>query len=228
VFFNIIREITSDTSCAYGNITTDKFREISEEVSGLNLNKFFQQWIYGQLYPDYAYSWTYSEKEPGYELELTVQQVQDGQLFWMPVDVAVQTANGVEEFVIWDSLETQVFHFELEDVPQAVTLDPDNWVLNKACDITGIEENHVHRNTILAVPNPFKSTVEFTYVLHSSSQVSLLIFNELGQEVAKLIDGFHPGTHSVSWDAEGNIPGIYFYRITIGDKVYSGKLILSD
>lgn len=228
VFFSIIKAITSDPECAYGNITTDKFREIAEHVSGVKLEKFFQQWIYGHYCPNYNYSWTYTEKEPGYELELTVQQVHAWQLFWMPVDVAVQTAGGVEQFVIWDSLETQVFHFELEDVPQAVTLDPDNWVLNKASDVTGITGFPKHQTAILAAPNPFQDRVEFTFELQSNSHVSLLIFNELGQEVVNLTSGnFPPGIHSVSWDAQGARSGMYFYRFKSGEGEYTGKLILS-
>jgi aminopeptidase N len=229
VFSDIIQAITSDPSCAYGNITTDDFREICEGVSGLNLEKFFQQWIMGERYPNYAYSWKYSEKESGYELELTLEQVQYGQLFWMPVDVSVHTADGVEKFVVWDSLETQVFHMDVIDLPLSVELDPENWVLNKASDITGIEKNPRSEPEILAVPNPFTSTVEFSYTVPSPSHVGLLIFNELGQEVAKLADGFFTsGTHTLSWDAEGNRPGIYFYRIKLGDRVQSGKLVLSE
>jgi len=117
----------------------------------------------------------------------------------------------------------------VDGLPQSVELDPDYWVLNKANDITGIEENSGLENTILAIPNPFKNIVEISYTLTSSSYVSLMIFNELGQEVDKLADGFlPPGTHSVSWNAEGHQPGIYFYQIKLADRVYSGKLILSE
>jgi aminopeptidase N len=229
VFFSIIKAITSDPSCAHGTITTERLVEIAESVSGMNLEKFFQQWIFGEYYPDYAYSWTYSEKEAGYELELTVQQVQVGQLFWMPVDVAIETLSGVESFVIWDSLETQVFHFELDELPQSVTLDPDNWVLNNAKDVTGTKEFAKHETEILVVPNPFKNKVEFKFELRSNSYVSLLIFNELGQEVANLTDGIiTPGTHSISWDAKGFRTGMYFYRFKSGEGEYTGKLILAE
>jgi uncharacterized protein YjdB len=134
-FFKTLRTIFSRPDCAYGNITTGKFKEISEEVSGMKLDKFFQQWIYGEYYPNYEYSWTYTEKEPGYELELTLNQVQSWQRFWMPVDVAVQTSSSVERFVVWDSLKTQVFRLAVNDLPQSVELDPDNWVLNKAREV---------------------------------------------------------------------------------------------
>ena len=229
IFSDIIKEITTEPSCAYGSITTDEFREICERVSGLNLEKFIQQWVMGQGYPNYSYSWTYTENEPGYELELILNQIQAGQVFWMPVDVAVQTAVGVENFVIWDSLETQVFKLTLNDLPQSVELDPDNWVLNKANDVTGMKYIPVNEKGILAVPNPFKGSVEFTCELQSSSNLSLTIFNELGEEVEKLVYGFYPeGTHSVSWNAGGNDPGIYFYRFKSGDQVHTGKLILTE
>jgi hypothetical protein len=148
VFFDVLRAIISHPDCAYGNITTEKFREISEEVSGLPLDKFFEQWIYREYYPDYAYSWTYAEAEGSYELELTLNQVQEWQLFWMPVDVAVQTSSGVERFVVWDSLEIQVFHLAVNDLPLSVELDPDNWVLNKAREVIPVTVVSLDQHTL--------------------------------------------------------------------------------
>lgn len=78
-------------------------------------------------------------------------------------------------------------------------------------------------------PNPFRGRVEFTYQLYSAAHVSLQIFNESGQEVAKLVDGsLSPGYHTTSWDASGYKSGIYIYRIKIGNRVYSNKLILLE
>jgi len=131
VYFSTIKEITSGPEYAYGTINTEELKEEFESGSGLDLDKYFQQWIMGEYYPEYSCAWDYEKKEQGYELELTLDQVQSGQLFWMPLDVAVETAGGVENFVIWDSLESQVFHLALNDKPLSVKLDPDNWVMDK-------------------------------------------------------------------------------------------------
>jgi len=219
VFFDIIKAITSDPECAYGNITTDKFREIAEHVSGMKLEKFFQQWIMGEYYPDYAYSWTSSETATGYELELTVQQVQDWQLFWMPVDVAIETSSGVESFVIWDSLETQVFQFELENVPLSVMLDPDNWVLNKASDITGTENNRAYEAKISVYPNPTHSFITIETITSDMFCIEITSLN------GKLLFYGDMEGPTLQIDLSSFQKGVYFITIKSKNFITTKKII---
>ena len=47
-----------------------------------------------------------------------------------------------------------------------------------------------------------------------TENVSLKIFNSLGQEIATLINEKQsPGTYSVDWNASDYSSGIYFYRL---------------
>ncbi|MDZ7331586.1 MAG: SBBP repeat-containing protein [candidate division KSB1 bacterium] len=76
-------------------------------------------------------------------------------------------------------------------------------------------------------PNPFNSTVTIIFDLPESSQVSLKVYNMMGQELAVLVDqSLFAGTHQVFWDATGQNSGIYFYRLKMNDKVESNKMIL--
>jgi hypothetical protein len=54
-----------------------------------------------------------------------------------------------------------------------------------------------------------------SYQLPVSSNVTLKIFNVLGQEVITLIDNknYEAGIHSVNFNAEGLNSGVYFYKI---------------
>nr|WP_321405754.1 BspA family leucine-rich repeat surface protein [uncultured Carboxylicivirga sp.] len=136
VFFNVFKKITTEPPHAFGNINTSQLEDVFEQESGINLDKFFNQWIMGEYYPEYSYSWTFSKKEEGYELELNLQQMQSWQLFWMPIDVVVQTEDGMENFVILDSLQNQTFQIALNGIPQSVELDPNNWILKTVTDIS--------------------------------------------------------------------------------------------
>ena len=76
-------------------------------------------------------------------------------------------------------------------------------------------------------PNPFNPTTKIEYSLPVSSEVSLIIYNLLGQEIARLIDGEQAaGVHSVIWEATNLSTGIYFYRIQAGDFVQTRKMVL--
>jgi photosystem II stability/assembly factor-like uncharacterized protein len=76
-------------------------------------------------------------------------------------------------------------------------------------------------------PNPFNPTTTIRYGLAGRSQVSLTVFNTLGQQVAVLQDGEkEAGYHEVTFDAGGLASGAYLYRLQAGDFVQSKKLIL--
>ena len=76
-------------------------------------------------------------------------------------------------------------------------------------------------------PNPFNSSCAIKYSIPKSSQVSLKIFNTLGEEIATLVnEEKSAGTYELTWNA-ANIPsGVYFYRLQAGDFVQTRKMIL--
>lgn len=73
-------------------------------------------------------------------------------------------------------------------------------------------------------PNPFNPSTEIQYQITEPSHVRLTIFNLLGKEVKTLVDEDKPaGIYQISWDGKDELgkeapSGIYFYRITAGEK----------
>jgi hypothetical protein len=83
---------------------------------------------------------------------------------------------------------------------------------------------------ISAIPNPVRSSVDFRYKLSQATDVSLSIYNALGECVAALISQTaRAGTQNLDWDGLGRsgtaVPqGIYYYRIQAGGRIVSGGL----
>ena len=72
------------------------------------------------------------------------------------------------------------------------------------------EQYALHPN----IPNPFNPSTLIRFDLPIASQVQLTIYNALGQEIERLVEGsFAPGAHEVEWDAAGHRSGIYFYEL---------------
>jgi len=76
-------------------------------------------------------------------------------------------------------------------------------------------------------PNPFNPTTTIKYELPSDSPVSLKVYDVLGREVLKLVDGVErSGSHEVVLNASDLSSGVYFYRLKAGDFMDTKRLLL--
>jgi len=84
-------------------------------------------------------------------------------------------------------------------------------------------------------PNPVSAAngglVHFQYATKHEGIVSIIIYDELGKEVARVVDAqYHPaGTYEVQYDASGIRSGSYIYRFQLDNNhVISGRLVVSN
>jgi len=78
-----------------------------------------------------------------------------------------------------------------------------------------------------AYPNPFNPTTTLSFAIPVDSDVSLLVYNLQGREVAALIDGkLDAGYHSIVWNADSYSSGVYFVKMVAGEYVNTQKLML--
>ncbi len=76
-------------------------------------------------------------------------------------------------------------------------------------------------------PNPFNPTTQISYSVPRRSEVSLVVYNILGQRVRILVDDVkEAGEHVVTWDAGEFASGMYFYRLNAGETKISRKMVL--
>jgi hypothetical protein len=76
-------------------------------------------------------------------------------------------------------------------------------------------------------PNPFRGTAELVFTLDASSDVSLVVYDLLGREVARLADGPMPaGEQRVRFDATGLAAGVYVARLAAGGQSATRRLTL--
>ena len=76
-------------------------------------------------------------------------------------------------------------------------------------------------------PNPFNPTTEIRFTLMKPNHVTLVVYDMLGREVARLADEqMAAAYHAVTWNASGKASGVYIYRLEAGNTVQVERMIL--
>ena len=77
-------------------------------------------------------------------------------------------------------------------------------------------------------PNPFNPSTVIHFTLSVPGQVTLRVFNLVGQEVATLVDNHLPaGDFETTWKAWSSASGIYLYRLQTGENIITRKMLLT-
>ncbi len=226
---------------AYGNGTTDIFRQEIEASSGQQLGWFFDQWVFKAGYPTYV-----SERlldKPDDPFRLRIRQVQDSMkypFFRMPLDVAiVKTTGDTIVFKIENHAQyTEEFSFPsiLNRDVQSFLVDPLGIILKKNSYSTlgadqippTLQGFQLGQN----YPNPWnkasqRSTV-IPFSLDQAHAVTLELFDALGRNVKTLANGvFSAGAHEVALADTALPSGNYTLRMRVNSSTTVRNLIIA-
>jgi hypothetical protein len=76
-------------------------------------------------------------------------------------------------------------------------------------------------------PNPFNETTVISYTLEQPGQILLAVYTTLGQQTAKLVEGYQDkGSYAVHWDGRDMPGGIYFVVLYAREHCLRQKMIL--
>jgi photosystem II stability/assembly factor-like uncharacterized protein len=78
-------------------------------------------------------------------------------------------------------------------------------------------------------PNPFNPSTTIRYELPTSSFVRLSVYDMLGREVSILVnERKDAGSYDVKFNAAGLSSGVYFCRVTVGEDIFSKKMLIVE
>jgi hypothetical protein len=76
-------------------------------------------------------------------------------------------------------------------------------------------------------PNPFNPSTDISYTIAKAGNVTLKVYNMLGQCVTTLVNGHQAAnTYTVKFNASGLSSGVYLYELRAGSSVITKKMVL--
>jgi len=95
------------------NVVTADLQKAVEETSAINVDKFFDQWIYGAGAPEFRVGYSYDGAAHQVRLDVTQTQNLEGsvRIFDVPVEIEIRTAGGSHLYPIEVNQASQTFQF---------------------------------------------------------------------------------------------------------------------
>lgn len=224
LFYETMQQYLADPDLAFGVAVTEDFQRVAESVYGIDLDYFFQQWIYGENYPRYHITWSsYPDGNGNSQVAVVIDQEinSNPSFFTMPVDLKFSSDAGDTIVTVFNNQQSQSFSFIISGLVSGVTFDPENKILKTVSVVTGIEDENQLRHFELNqnYPNPFNPVTNISYTLPSTGSeeyfdVKLIIYDVLGNQVATLVNKRQTsGSYNALFDAGEIGSGVYFYRL---------------
>ncbi len=237
VFFDVMKTYAGHPDYAYGVAGIDDFKLVAEDVSGVDLDYFFDEWHYGENYPKYSYDWGYNNYGGSTSsVHMTISQSTNSNptFFTMPIQIKVNFADGDTIVTVFNDQQEQDFEFDVEGIPTGIEFDPGNWIMKDILGVTGTDGEEIELNQyhlFQNYPNPFNPSTTIHYYIPEETEVSLKLYDMLGHEIALLkSDVQQAGKHFIKLNTTDFSPalasGVYIYKLEAGAFSDSRKMML--
>ncbi len=128
-FFKILKSYYE--TFKYSNASIDDFKSVCQNVSGKSLDKFFEQWVYGNGQIELEYKTETIKTGEDYLLRIQLEQVQeDYEVFHFPLEIKLDYKNLNEENFLFNIVSKDtLLEVPVKEIPESVDFDPKHWLL---------------------------------------------------------------------------------------------------
>ncbi|HEY6625895.1 MAG TPA: hypothetical protein VIZ21_02990, partial [Ignavibacteriaceae bacterium] len=129
LFFEILR--TYYKTYKYSNASISDFKYVSEKVSGKNLDKYFEQWVYGKGQIEIEYKTETVKSGEDFLIRIQLEQVQEEyEEYHFPLDIKISFKDSTEKKYRYEiASKDTMLEISATARPESIQLDPDNWLL---------------------------------------------------------------------------------------------------
>jgi aminopeptidase N len=196
--------------------TGDDFLAVLNETSGMTFEWFFDQWYYGQGYPEFNFAWWQTTDS------LFIVADQKGSspatpFFRTTLDIGLTLEDGQNSSlkIAYDSplktIQIPMTQRVLDVVP-----DPANWIV----DISQVVHQYVTNTYFSVNPNPFKD--QLNVVFNTGAAERDIILSDIN---GRMVDRVRSTAGAVSIPTHDLAPGVFLLEVISGQDKYSAKVV---
>ncbi|MBC8367595.1 T9SS type A sorting domain-containing protein [bacterium] len=228
LFFSMLEHWAQDEPRRFATANTEDFINFCESFTSLSLRPFFERWLYDSGRPHYFNNWSARESGAGYQVDVTLRQVQSGALFSEPLDLMFRFAGGdsIVETVQPD-MASQDYDFFFGPQPLSMELDPHHKVLHRGVSF------ETPMQVDAPYPNPFGSNqgVHVQVNLLDAGYLRAALYDPSGRLVKVLFEGqAEPPYEDLFWSGRDqrdsfSAYGVYLLKVESAGQVETRKLV---
>jgi aminopeptidase N len=221
-FKQTLQNYLNDPQLAFDYAKTPQFQAIAESTCSQNLTEFFDDWIYGEGYPQHNLEW--NQVPNG--IHIVYRQLPSHSsvsLFEVNLPIKITGTNGQEQ---WINLEigqlNETFNVSLPFVAATVEIDPDIETISKN-NATALDLSDAFAEAeFILFPNPTASN--FKVITQDTDVIHLIIYDLYGRVVLNYKD-LNANYPNMNFTAP-NTSGIYLIQLSTNKGVQTQKLVV--
>lgn len=147
---------------------------------------------------------------------------------WVPINNDFPAEYGVCRFIVPNTPSVECKVLIIDKANSATGSTSANTFTITASTDAGDETAGVYDFALAGnFPNPFNPSTVIVYTVKEDSEVSLTVFDVMGNEIGRPASGYHKaGKYEAAFDGSGLSSGIYFYTLQAPGQTAFGKMTL--
>jgi len=140
VFFQGVYNYIHDPALRFNYVATSNFKQHMEAVSGMDLTYFFNDWIYGEGYPQYTIHWSQNADQSLYFKINQSTSHPSVSFFELPVPLQCWYNGNDTVLWLWNTINGEEFTIPFSHSVDSVVFNPGNDIVAKLNSLQGLNQ----------------------------------------------------------------------------------------
>jgi len=226
LFFKGLRQYLNDPVVTGKFATTADLERNLEQVSGKNLQSFFQKWIYGEGYANYNCNWMQNTNNWA-KVQISQTTSSPSVSFYdMPVQLQFRNSSRDTIITVNNQQNGETFWVNPGFAADTMLVDPNYWILAKDRIVKKIPATSTLENDIKIYPNPAPDYLNILLLNPKIRQLNVQLYTITGQLVYKKQKDLTGRDELTTIPVSQFASGIYVLKISDTNIIKTKKIII--